>query len=399
MANLQKDNVQLRRVGGVILAAVGGLLATVLVVLLFYRVGGLEEVAPPLVLTGAALQIASGQGEATPAGLVIRQPGANQLTSVQAAARMVRASIYRQLSWQVEGLEAGRPLRLIWNTLDQPDMVREMILPAVGPEGAKVDLSAQPHWRGRIAVMGLVVAGPLNQPLVVHRLELRPPALGMAELLRLAINEWKAFEDWSQRSINFTAGAPLDALFPPVLMVALWIGFSAACWTIAHPPQRGITPWWPYAAFFVVGWLVLDARWQWDLNQRLMQTATRFAGKEGEARELAGLDGEFYRFIREVRQHLPVRPERRVFIVSAKPSGFLAGRARYHLLPHNGFAGFFQPPHPGTARQGDHVLLLSPLSGVRYNRERRVLEWEGGQLAAERLYGGEAGALFRVMGE
>lgn len=381
-------------------AALGGALLTVLVLIVFYRAGGLADVAPPVVLAGNDLQLASGQGARTADGLEIREPGPQQITSVQGSARMVRAELYRHLFWRVDGLEPGRELRLIWTTLAEPRTVREVVLPPAGPDGGALDLSSEPRWRGRIAVVGLVLRGPIERPLAVRRLELRPPVLGVTELARLAFEEWAAFEDWSQRSINFTAGAPLDALFPPGLMVALWVGFSVALYAVFDPPRRGGGRWRPYVVLFLLGWLVLDLRWQWDLSRRLGRTEARFAGKEGDERRLAAADGDLYQFLRDVRQRLPERPAR-LFVVSADPgdaTSYQAGRTRYHLLPHNGFMGFALPPSAGVAHEGDYVLILSPLSGVRYNRERQVLEWTGGQLSAELLHAAALGALFRVRG-
>lgn len=390
----------LRRIGWIGLAAAGGALVTVLVLILFYRAGGLPTVAPPVILMGDDLHLASGQGARTADGLEIRQPGAQQITSVQGSGRMVRAELYRHLFWRVDGLEPGRELRLIWTTLAEPRAVRELTLPPTGPEGGVLDLSSEPRWRGRIAIVGLVLHGPLERPLVIRRLELRVPVLEISELARLAFDEWTVFEDWSQRSINYAAGAPLDALFPPVLVVALWVGFCAALYALFDPPRRSDGRWWPYATLFLLGWLALDLRWQWDLNRRLEKTEARFAGKEGDERQLAAADGDLYRFLRDVRQRLSERPAR-VFIVSADPgdaTSYQAGRARYHLLPHNGFMGFRLPPSAGVARDGDYVLILSPLSGVRYDRERQVLEWTGGRLAAELLHAASPGALFRVRG-
>ena len=389
-----------RSVGRVGLAALGGALLTVLVLIVFYRAVGLSDIAPAVVLAGTDLQLASGQGAPTADGLEIRQPGPQQITSVQGSGHMVRAELYRQISWRVDGLEPGRELRLIWTTLAEPRTVREMVLPPAGPDGGALDLSAEPRWRGRIAVIGLVLRGAIERPLVVRRLELRPPVLGVGELAQLAFEEWTAFEDWSQRSINYTAGAPLDALFPPGLMVALWVGFSVALYALFDPPRRSGGRWWPYAVLFLLGWLVLDLRWQWDLSRRLERTEARFAGKEGDERQLAAADGDLYRFLRDVRRRLPERPAR-LFVVSADPgdtTSYQAGRTRYHLLPHNGFMGFALPPSAGVAREGDFVLILSPLSGVRYDRERQVLEWAGGQLAVELLHAATSGALFRVRG-
>lgn len=401
MTESWSERNRLKSVGGVVLAAASGVLLTVLVLILFYRAGGLPAVAPPVALTGDDLQLASGQGARTAAGLEIRQPGPRELTSVQGSARMVRAALYRRLSWRVDGLEPGRELRLVWTTLAEPRTVRERVLPPAGPDGGVLDLSSEPLWRGRIAVIGLVLQGPISRPLVVRRLELRPPVLEVAELARLAFDEWTVFEDWSQRSINYAAGAPLDALFPPVLIAALWVGFSVASYAVFDPPRRVGGRWWPYVTLFLLGWLMLDARWQWDLSRRLDQTEARFAGKGEDERRLAGSDGDLYQFLREVRQRLPKQPAR-LFVVSADPgdgTSYQAGRTRYHLLPHNGFMGFSQPPSAGVAHAGDYVLILSPLPGVRYDRERQMLEWVGGQLPAEMLHAASLGALFRVRGD
>ncbi len=104
--------------GRLVLAALGGALLTGLLLLLFYIGDGLTVVAPPVVLTGAELQLAAGQGEHTAAGLQIRQPDAQGLSVVQGPVqRMVRAALYPHLSWQVEGLAPGSEMRLAWVTL------------------------------------------------------------------------------------------------------------------------------------------------------------------------------------------------------------------------------------------------------------------------------------------
>jgi hypothetical protein len=382
------------------LATLGGVLLTVLALLLFYQAGGLAAVARPVVLNGSDLQLASGQGEQTPAGLEIRQPGPQGLAVAQGSARLVRAALYRRLSWQVDGLEPGRELRLIWSTLAEPRTVRELALPPAGLDGGTLTLGSEPHWQGRIGAIGLAVSGPLPQPLLVRRLELRPAALSVGDLLRWAVGEWTVFEDWSQRSINYTAGAPLDALFPPVVVVALWVGFSAALYASFGRSHHPWGAWWPYGGLFLLGWLILDVRWQWELSRRLERTVERFAGKEGDERLLAAPDGALYRFLLEIRRRLPNKPVR-LFIISADPhdgTAYLAGRTRYHLLPHNGYAGLSQPPAVGVAREGDYVLILSPLTGVRYNRAFQTLEWKNGRLSAELLHEASSGALFRVKG-
>lgn len=379
------------------LATVGGALLAVLALLLFYRTGGLAVVAPPVVLEGARLQLVGGQGGPTPAGLEIRQTGPQGWAAVQGSARMAQAALYRQFSWRIDGLQPGSEVRLVWATVADPQTSHERVLPLAGPDGGVLDLGAEPGWQGRIAGIGLAVRGPLAQPLVVRRLELQPATPSVGAMLRWMIEDWTTFEDWSQRSINFISGAPLNALFPPVVMVALWIGFGAVLYALFEPPRRAPGALLPYAALFLLGWLALDLRWQWDLGQRLDRAAASFAGKSEEGRRLAGLDGELYRFLLEVRQRLPEQPAR-LFIVSADPASFWAGRSRYHLLPHNDYAGLGRLPSPDQARAGDYVLILSPLAGVDYNAEQRLLEGGGVKLPAEMLYFAARGALFRVRG-
>lgn len=382
---------------GWMLAALGGALLAVLAMLLFYRMDGLTMAAPPVLLHGDKLQLASGQGGPTPAGLEIRQTNPQGWAAVQGVARLAPAALYRLLFWQVEGRPAGSELWLVWTTLADPQTPQQKMLPAAPTSEGVLDLSAEPRWQGRIVAIGLAVRGPLSQPLVIRRLELRPVVPTTGALLRSMVEDWTTFEDWNQRSINYVSGAPLNALFPPVVMAALWVGFSAVLYALFNPPRRTPAAWLPYAALFLLGWLALDLRWQWDLGQRLAQTARDFAGKSEEDRRLAALDGQLYRFVREVRQQLPEQPAR-LFIISADPAGFGAGRARYHLLPHNGYAGFARLPPPGQAHAGDYVLILTPLLNVDYDTERRVLRGDGAQLPAEMVHFATKGALFRVRG-
>jgi len=381
-----------------ILAAVGGALFMLLALLLFYLGDGLAWIASPVVLTGTNLQLTSGQGTQTPAGVEIYQPGPQDLVVIRGSIRRVQANLYRHFSWQVSGLEPHHKVWLVWATAHDPDTTQKRILPSTGSDSGLLDLGAEPGWQDRIIAIGLVVRGPLTQPLHVRKLELHPMPLTTRQLLRQIVTDWTVFEDWSQRSINYTAGAPLNALFPPVLMVALWFGFSTVLYALFNPPRRVPTILIPYAAFFLLGWLLLDLRWQWDLGQRLVQTAESFAGKNETARRRAALDGALYQFLLEVRQRLPEKPAR-LLIISADPGGFLAGRARYHLLPHNGYAGFAQLPPPGIIRAGDYVLILAPLTEVRYDPNRHVLDNAAVQLPVEQLYAATTGALFRVKGD
>lgn len=384
------------RVGRWWLAAVSGALLAVWLFLLFYRIGGLTSVAPPIALSGASWRLAQGQGEATAAGLVIRQAGSQGWALVQGSARIAPAAVYRQIAWQIADLPPDRELRLVWNTLDDPARSYSRTL-GRGLNHGMLDLGAEPRWRGRILALGLLVPGPLTEPVRIERLELRPVTPAFGALAQELAADWRAFEPWSQRSINFAADAPLNALFPPVPMVLLALALSAACYALLEPPRRRPGVLWPYVGLLLLGWLALDLRWQWTLTERLRQTAADFAGKSAEQRWLA-MDQALYPFLQEVRKHLPQLPQSvsRLFIISADPTGFATGRARYHLLPHNSYVGFTALPLSGMARPGDYLLLLAPLADLRYDSAQGRLEGQGVRLSADLRYVAESGGLFQV---
>lgn len=369
-----------------------GAVLTLLAVLLYYRMGGQSEANIPLRWSGGDVQLIGGQGNVTSGGLEIPHIGPQGIV-LWTPPRWINAGLYGEWVWDIAGLDGRHPLQPIWRTPD--GQVRQAAQATVANAG-QVDLRTEPDWRGTVIAVGLFIPGPLSKPVTVRRLELRPALLTTGEWLNRLWEEWTTREDWSQRSINFAAGTTSRLLASPVLLTALGFSLSGllyAIWLFSAGQQ------WrpgPFAALFLLGWLLLDLRWQWELTGRLEQTVERFAGKDETDRRLADLDGEFYRFLLEVRQRLPEKPAR-LLIVSHDPSGFLAGRARYHLLPHNGYMGFSRPPD--TAQVGDYVLLLAPLPGVRYDRQGQALEWENGRLLVEMQYSAPTGTLLRVRGK
>ena len=376
-----------------IAAAFGGALLVALALWLFYRSGD-PLVAPTLVLTGADLHLTAGAGKQTADGVVIRQVEGNGVVIVQGAIQPLEAEQYRRLAWHVEGLKPGQDLRAIWATADNPQAIREQPLSFDHNGEGRLDLSGESHWTGRIVAMGLVIKGAIQEPLRVSSLELHPQVLSPSVLLHALVDNWTHTEGWTGRSINFDYGGPRDARFRPVIVTALWVILASLLYALLNPTWRGHKSLAPYAALCLIGWLALDLRWQWVLGQRLIQTQERYAGLDGEARQLAGPDRHLYPFMREVRRHLPAEPAR-IFILSDDPNGYVSGRARYHLLPHNTYAGLSGLPDAKQAHPGDYVLALEPLPGLDYDRERHLLSLKAAQWPADLVYAGSGrGALF-----
>ncbi|MDS4069709.1 MAG: hypothetical protein RKO24_08805 [Candidatus Competibacter sp.] len=392
------------------LAALGGAVLTVLGFVLYYLDGGLMVAYPSLRWGGEQMTVVRGQGQPTADGLEIRPAGSDDTIIVWFSTRKgFMARPYGKLAWNIEGLGPARDARLIWRVQSDPNQIRQVALHFADLEKAQFDLRARPGWEGYVVDVGLRVRGAFAQPLRVRQVELLPQALSAEALLRQAWEEWSTSEYWSQRSAHYISGAPRRALFHPVVVVAVWIGLSVLLYGFwLWPTQQRIFRFGPFAALFLVGWWVLDLRWQADLAQRSLRTYERFAGKDDIAKRIAADDGDLFRFLLDVRRYLPSQPAR-VFIVNddaanrAVARNYMVARARYHLQPHNGFADISDWSQLAGARPGDYLLVLRPDKGqrswrasLRFDPERRLMLWESGQLPVQPVYSAAMGELFRV---
>lgn len=385
----------LRVAGGLLAAALGATLLMGLALWLFYRSGD-PLVAPTVTLSGADLHLTSGEGRRTPEGIEIRRPGSDGILMVQGAMRALEAERYGHLSWELEGLTQEQKLRFVWATAAHPGTPRVRALPAVTQGTVRLDPSTESDWKGQIVAVGLALMGPLQTPILIRRIQLEPRSPTPLMLVKALAEDWMHRDGWTGRSINFHRDAPRNALFPPVLLVAIWIGLGTLLYALVNPPWRGFRTPTPYALLWLLGWLALDLRWQSDLSERLRLTQTRYAGLDTSARHLAGPDRDLFPFLQEVRRLLRPMPAR-VFIIGSDPNAYAVGRARYHLLPHNAHLGLSALPERSQVRAGDYLLILSPSRKVRYDRERRLLISGQTRLTATLVHALTAqGALFRV---
>lgn len=341
--------------------------------------------------------LVAGQGGVTADGLEIRQVGPRGEAFASSSTLNVPAARYATLAWFIDGLREPADVRFVWATADAPRTLREVALSA--PPAGLVDLRALPEWQGVIAGVGIMVHGQPAQPVTLHKLEFRPPAPGAGALLAQVWREWSTFAGWSTRSINFVLGSVPRALFPPALAAALWVGLSGLLYAGLSRIRR--RPWTltPFAVFFLSGWLLLDVRWQADLWRQLQSTYRDYAGKPGEGKSLEKEDEKVLQFIAGVKQKLPARPVR-IWLINADPVGatnYVRSRAHYRLLPHNVHSFFSTPPPRENTRSGDYLLVLNPITGIRYDPAARVLRWgNGNSLPVELIYAAPPGVLLKV---
>lgn len=370
----------------------------VLVVVLFwaYYMAGLGAVSA-VFFQPDGLTLVVGQGGRTGDGLEIRQTGEEGIAFASSSAVDVPAELYSRLIWTIEGLREQTDIHFVWATRRAPSTMREVPMQYTGEGLGQLDLALQRDWRESIVGIGLMIYGELPEPLIVRRLELRQATPDFASLVARLRAEWSVFEGWSQRSINFVMGGIPDGLFPPVLAAAAWCGLSSLFYLGLTLARRRSWRLQSFAVFFLVAWLALDARWQWDLWRQLELTYDQFAGKTWQEKRLAEEDGVLFQWVQKMKQHLPQSPVR-LFVITADPAGatnYVQNRAHYHLLPHNVHSFLSRPPH--EARPGDYVLVINPVQNIRYRSEDALLVWdEHDSLPADLIHSTAMGALFRV---
>lgn len=388
-------------------SALGGALLTGLGLLLYYLGSGLVAAYPPLIWQGPSMTVVVGESRPVAEGLEI-QP-VNNVVFFRFSPKGFMARPYSTLVWRMIGIDPTQDVRLIWQIQSDSSKTQELSLQLEELQSGHVALRAQPGWEGYVVSLGLLVRGSFPQSLRVEQVELHPEVLGAGALIDQAWQEWTTAEYWSLRSVNYISGTPYRALFPPVVVTAIWIGLSATLYgfgLLAWPQRR-----WHFSPLIVlvlIGWGLLDLRWQLDLAQRSVTTVQRFFGKNAVDKNLAANDGDLFRFLQKIRSYLPVQPGR-IFVINNNPAhrnvarDYMTLRTRYHLQPHNSFIDIHDGLQLGKARPGDYILILQSgpgtgieAAGLHYDSGQVWLKWESGGLPVEAIDSEPLGHLLRV---
>ncbi len=352
--------------------------------------------APQLQWTGRALSLTRGTGGFAGNALALSAPDATR-TVVVSLSTSLRAQDYPVIVWHVGGIPEGVEAGLLWYNDYEPSHVFSRPLTVEAGHIAPALVAQEPHWLGRIGGLALVLRGSFTRPITVYGAVARP--MTAMQVLADRASEWLAFEPWNGASINtLTGGAdaqdlPLPVLLATVVGVAALAYAGLARWGPADlRPARGCV----IAAFFVGAWLILDARWQWNLVRQVERTRQQYAGKSWRERHLAAEDGPLFEFIEKVRAKLPPPPVR-VFMVA--DAHYFRDRGAYHLYPYN---VFFSPwndtiPPSSAMHSGDYVVVYLR-RGVQYNAAQQSLRWDDSPpVKADLLLLDGGGSLFRIL--
>src|SRR5207249_1254520 len=133
------------------------------------------------------------------------------------------------------------------------------------------------NWLGRVNTLGLIIRGPLREPLTINRVTLSPATAGTMLIERW--RDWFERETWIGVSLFRVIGGRLGMNLPLPLLAA-----SAS--VLAILMYWGLQRWrhWEFSplvvtAIIATAWLVVDVRWQWNLLANAATSIARFAGK------------------------------------------------------------------------------------------------------------------------
>lgn len=379
------------------LAGLGGLLLLVCGLLVDDRLAGTPD-WPTVELTSNDLLPMSPRGKTTDDGIEVSSLGPEDRLMLLAAIRGIPADRYTRVRWDISGLAPDQDVALIWSSSSASEQSPSVTPTAAERKAARLDLSLEPAWAGQILSLGLSIAGPTAQPIVVKRLTLLPEPPTWRETLERRLSNWLEFSPWENHSINQHRSA--RATLPtPVASVAIWVAVSAIVYLLLSRRMALPATSQALGALVVIGWLVLDAHWQWELFDRLGSTYARHGGLAPSEHIGVAPDKEVIDAARSIREYLATEPAR-VFLVSAYPQGYRTARLGYHLLPHRVYRGLKKIPSTMQAHPGDYVFVVLPTHEVGYDRDLKVLRDRHTSLPADLVVSFPGfGGLFRVQEE
>lgn len=249
------------------------------------------------------------------------------------------------------------------------------------------------QWTGAQAALGLRFDGPPGATLRVADVGLRGPGL-LRELHAIA-DDWSGFTPWRRSAVNSHDGVTRTSPFYPVPMVAVLLVLAlGACALLSKMRGGAAPPWSALGLVFLACWLLLDAKWQYELLQQLAETRRQFAGLTPEEKRAAGPDAQLYAFVRRARDLLE-GPDARVFVSSS--DDYLGLRAAYYLLPHNTYFELRDQPLPPRRylHSGDYILVVQP-SSTRLIYERGLAVTPQGNVPVKPLLQDRGNSLSRV---
>lgn len=349
---------------------------------------------PPLAWGAKDLQISKGAGRVVASELHVMPADATGLAVVSLKTSL-KSAHYAAIEWIAIDVPEHIDISLLWRTDVKPEQLNSIPLSVIGGRLLRVVTRDHPAWIGNIDGLALAMRGPIAEPVRIRGVVVK--TLSASEVLSDRLREWFVLEAWTGASINtVTGGADLQDMPLPVLLAAT-VALAALFVVVIRRVRPSALPVGTFASIVAVAlaaWLLLDARWMWNLVRQVDATAERFAGKSWVDKRLAVEDGPLFAFIQKAKEVMPDTPVR-VFV--AADSSYFRGRAAYHLYPHNAFGSRTNVlPEPAQLRPGDWITVYFR-KGVQYDAALGKLRWDNREpVSAELKLTGRGAALFLV---
>lgn len=356
--------------------------------------GPWSPAAEPFRLEGSRLAL-RGVGQVDGSRIVIQGPAPDGIALAAANLESpLDARNYRYVTVRASGPWPSGGLSFVWRVRGEESKVRRIELSPSGGRILPVVLGSVDGWTGSVIGVGVIARGGLGGPFAIESIELRPSS-GWTTIDGI-FSDWLEFEPWDGGSIHFMSGGN-PALKNP-LPLFLGISFAGAVGLYLFVIVLGHTRFDARVALAIalLGWAVIDTRWQLNLWRQLDMTRFQYAGKSWEAKRLAAEDGELFAFMRDAKARIGAAPAH-VYVFADEE--FDRMRGAYHLFPANvaalkGVRGLL----PASAFKPGDVLVLYRKRGVEYDAGAKRLRWDENQaLRADLLHVSKGSAVFRVL--
>lgn len=342
----------------------------------------------PLDWNGAALTLTKGQGFSDQGKLVIKGLADQNIAVASLSPPAFQAKDYQTVVWSVSGATPSVEIEFLWRTADNRVFMRPLVWAANTVE--PLEIAEDENWHGQIIDLAIIVQGTLTAPILINGVSLESVSLPGA--LPHMVKKWFALDSWQGTSINFVDGEAIDKNVPPVLAIAAIILLALLLnliLSIAKIIPLNVVM---IGGIILLGWSMLDVRWQTNLFQQLGLTHQQFAGKTWEDKHLATEGGALFDFMKKVKAKLPAANSR---ILYFSDDTYSRRKGAYYLYPHNVLALNDLPP-ASKIKTGDYIALFAKKS-VQYDRSHQLLMWGDGQsIKVDLLFLAEGNALFKV---
>lgn len=353
----------------------------------------------PVILPGKSLQAVVGSARVEGEALEFTgyQARDGEFVAVAVSRGRIPAGDYPLLNYRVDTAFPGPALKLVWQTAEEPGVLKSADLQGADGESAWLDLSQNPDWRGTVLEIGVYAyTSDERDALSIAHLTLEPH--DWRGELASSWAEWTGYRGWTSRSINLLYGAVDAGAVSPVLVAAAWAALAVLLLWV-RGIYTGRAHGGAMVAALLVPWIALDLLWQKELMTQLVQTRDQFAGKTVAEKHLVDVDRHIYRYITRLKNDvLPDRNSRILILHNSHSHNFERLKAQYYLLPHNVYNFGRVPPNYGLETI-DYILALGATPRLEYDAQARSLLWKFGKrsLPVELVDDDFMGRLYRVL--